>query len=67
MSCVHWIIIIMVVIFAIVIMIFAVYVIFVFIQKLIHLLSVSRCILRIIPTSVITNTNELESWIESKY
>jgi hypothetical protein len=60
-------IIIMVVIFAIVIMLFAVYVIFLFIQRLIHLLSVSRFILRIIPTTVITNTNELESWIESKY
>ena len=38
-----------------------------FVAKLIHLLSVSRCILKIIPTTVINNTPELESWIESKY
>ena len=35
--------------------------------KLVYLLSVSRCVLKIIPTSVIINTPELESWIESKY
>jgi hypothetical protein len=60
-------IIILVVIFVIVILIFAMYVVVIFIKKLIHLLSVSRCILKIIPTNVITNTNELESWLESKY
>jgi PAS domain S-box-containing protein len=60
-------IIILVCVFAICIMIFAIYVIFIFINKLIHLLSVSRCILRIIPTVVITHTQELEIWIESKY
>jgi hypothetical protein len=60
-------IIILVVVFVIVILIFAMYVIVLFINKLIHLLSVSRCILKIIPTNVITNTNELESWLESKY
>ena len=38
-----------------------------FIKKLIHHLSVSRIILKIIPTSVIINTQELESWIENKY
>ena len=35
--------------------------------KLVYLLTVSRCVLKIIPTSVIINTPELESWIESKY
>jgi len=35
--------------------------------KLVYLLSVSRCVLKIIPISVIINTPELESWIESKY
>ena len=35
--------------------------------KLVYLLSVSRCVLKIIPTSVIISTPELESWIESKY
>ena len=37
------------------------------IKSLIHYLSVSRCIMKIIPTSVIINTQELESWIENKY
>ena len=39
----------------------------IFIKKLIHHLSVSRIILKIIPTSVIISTQELESWIENKY
>jgi hypothetical protein len=43
------------------------YMAFCFVNKLIHLLSVSRCILKIIPTTVINNTQELENWIENKY
>ena len=39
----------------------------IFIKKLIHHLSVSRIILKLIPTSVIISTQELESWIENKY
>jgi hypothetical protein len=39
----------------------------IFIKKLIHYLSISRCIMKIIPTTVIVNTQELEDWIESKY
>ena len=35
--------------------------------KLVYILSISRCILKIIPTSVIMNTPELEDWIENKY
>ena len=38
-----------------------------FVRKLVHYLSVSRCIMKIIPTSVIINTQELETWIENKY
>ena len=38
-----------------------------FVEKLIHLLSVSRCILKIIPTSVINSNEDLEKWIEDKY
>jgi hypothetical protein len=56
-----------VVICVIMIMIFSFNIIFIFINKLVHLISVSRCILKILPTSVITATNELESWIESNY
>ena len=37
------------------------------IKNLIHHLSISRMIMKIIPTSVIISTPELESWIESKY
>ena len=37
------------------------------IKKLINYLSISRCVMKIIPTSVIISTKELEDWIESKY
>ena len=37
------------------------------IRNLIHNLSISRMIMKIIPTSIIINTPELETWIESKY
>ena len=37
------------------------------IRNLIHHLSISRMIMKIIPTSIIINTPELETWIESKY
>ena len=36
-------------------------------KKLIQYLSISRCVMKIIPTSVIINTQELETWIENKY
>ena len=38
-----------------------------FVKQLIHLISVSRCILKIVTTIVINNTPELENWIENKY
>ena len=38
-----------------------------FINQLTHYLSVSRCIMKIIPTSVIISTQDLETWIENKY
>ena len=38
-----------------------------FTRKLVHHLSVSRCIMKIIPTSVIVSTQELEAWIENNY
>jgi hypothetical protein len=37
------------------------------IKRLVHHLSVSRCIMKIIPTTVIISTQELETWIENKY
>ena len=36
-----------------------------YVRTLEHLLSVSRCILKIIPTVIISSTPELESWIET--
>ena len=57
----------LVIIFCILVIGCCIYIGFLFIAKLIHLLSVSRCILKIIPTTVINNTQELEMWIESKY
>jgi hypothetical protein len=39
----------------------------IFINQLIHYLSVSRCVMKIIPTSVIIATQDLENWIENKY
>ena len=53
--------------FCFVVIFLCLYVAFCFVNKLVHLLSVSRCILKIIPTTVINNTQELESWIENKY
>ncbi len=44
-----------------------IYIGFCFISKLIYYLSVSRCIMKIIPTTVINNTPELETFIENKY
>ena len=37
------------------------------IKKLILYITISRCVMKIIPTSVILNTPELEGWIENKY
>jgi hypothetical protein len=59
--------IILIFVFGFIILLFSSYIIFFYIHKLIHLLSVSRCILRILPTIVISNTAELETWIENKY
>ena len=60
-------IIILICIFVVSIIIFSYYVAFIYTKKLIHLLSVARVILRIIPTNVIYNTQDLEIWIENKY
>ena len=39
----------------------------IFVNQLVHYLSISRCIMKIIPTSVIIATQDLETWIENKY
>ena len=47
--------------------IYCFYLMIFFVKKLVNYLSVSRCIMKIIPTSVIISTQELETWIENKY
>ena len=46
---------------------FCLYVIFFYIKNLIHLLLISRCIFKIIPTRVINQTKDLEDWMDNKY
>jgi hypothetical protein len=57
----------LIIINGVIITFFCLYVEIFYIKKLIHFLSVSRLILKVIPTMVINNTPELETWIESKY
>ena len=58
---------ILVVCLGIIMFIYCLYLGIFFIRKLIHYLSVSSCVMKIIPTSVIISTQELETWIENKY
>ena len=53
--------------FGVITIVFSIITRIIIIKKLIHYLSVSRCIMKIIPTSIILSTQELETWIESKY
>ena len=46
---------------------FSLYIILRFVDTLINLLLISRCIFKIIPTKVINKTKELEDWIDDKY
>ena len=55
------------IVFVICILIVSIYIGVFYIQTLVHLLSVSRCILKIIPTAIISSTPELEMWIEASY
>ena len=57
----------LIIVYGILITFICLYIEIFYIKKLIHFLSVSRLILKIIPTMVINNTPELETWIESKY
>lgn len=47
--------------------IFSLYILIWYLDTIVHLLSVSRCVLTIIPICVINSTPELENWIENKY
>ena len=58
---------ILVVCLGVIMFIYCLYIGIFFVGKLIHYLSVSRCVMKIIPTSVIISTQELETWIENKY
>ena len=46
---------------------YSAYIWLIFLKKIIYLLSVARCILRIIPISVIYSTPELANWIENNF
>jgi PAS domain S-box-containing protein len=57
----------LIIIFTVCIVIFSIVSIFYYISKLIEYISISRCILKIIPTNVIINSYELEEWLGTKY
>ena len=67
MNNVYYMILILNIVFACCILIFSLYSIFYYIKKLIEYISISRCVLKIIPTSVIINSYELEEWMGNKY
>ena len=46
---------------------FSLYVLGYYMNSLINLLLISRCIFKIIPTKVINKTKELEDWIDDRY
>ncbi len=49
------------------IVIYSAYIWIFFLKKIIYYLSVARCILRIIPISVINSTPDVANWIENNY
>jgi len=55
------------ILFTFLIFFFALYIYLVYVKSLIHMLSISRCVLRVIPTNVIYDTPKLEAWIENKF
>jgi hypothetical protein len=59
-------IVILIIFFAISILLYSLYVIFIFTEKLIDYLTISRIILRIIPTNIIFSNNDIKSWIDQK-
>ena len=60
------IIIILVFVLALLIILYCIIFLSLYIKRLIHFLSVSRSVMKIIPTSIIMITQELENWIENK-
>ena len=52
---------------ALVLIIYCIVFIIIYIPRLVHFLSVSRSVMKVIPTSMIMHTPELENWIENKY
>ena len=61
------IIIILVIVLVVVMIIYSLVFGIIFTNQLVHYLSISRCIMKIIPTSVIIATQDLETWIENKF
>ena len=52
---------------ALIIILYCIFFLIFYIPRLIHFLSVSCSVMKIIPTSIIMITPELENWIENKY
>ena len=61
------IIIILVIVLVVVMIIYSLVFGIIFTNQLVHYLNISRCIMKIIPTSVIIATQDLETWIENKF
>jgi hypothetical protein len=57
----------LIILMTIFIFIFAIYIYFIYIKKLIHFLSISRCIFKIISTNMIFDTPKLVAWVESRF
>ena len=49
------------------ILLYIIYILIIFQNRIIYLLSVARCIFRIIPINIIYSTQELSSWIENDF
>jgi hypothetical protein len=58
-------IVILICVFVLCILVISFYIAFIFTKTLVHLFSVARLIVKLIPTNVINNTQELEMWMEN--
>ena len=62
-----YIVVILIIILAVLMVVYCLIFGIIFLNQLVHYLSISRCIMKIIPTSVIIATQDLETWIENEY
>ena len=62
-----YIVVILIIILAVLMVVYCLIFGIIFLNQLVNYLSISRCIMKIIPTSVIIATQDLETWIENEY